>query len=79
MEVSVVFEDGIIVVDRIARHGFDLSGHDPNWRAIQWQGDHGWIEVNHGERVWLPNISTVQHFIDLHAAHMPQVEPLPLE
>jgi len=36
MEVSIVFEDGIIVVDRIARHGFDLPGHDPNWRAIQW-------------------------------------------
>jgi hypothetical protein len=76
MKVSVVFEDGVIVVDGIARHGFDLSGHDPNWSAIQWQGDHGWIAVHHGERVWLSGISPVQPFIYMFEAFVPQVEPL---
>lgn len=76
MEVSIVFEDGLIVVDRTARYGLDLSGHDPNWRAIQWRGDHGWIEVCHGERIWLSGIALVQPFIDLHAASEPQFEPL---
>jgi hypothetical protein len=79
MKISVVFEDGVIVVDGIARHGFDLSGHDPNWSAIQWQGDHGWIAVQHGERVWLSGISPVQPFIDLYDAFVPQVEPVPVE
>ena len=79
MKVSVVFEDGVIVVDGVARDGFDLAGHDPNWIAIQWQGDHGWIEVHHGERVWLANISTVQPFIGMHDALVLQVEPVPVE
>lgn len=79
MKVSVLFEDGVIVVDGVARQGFDLAGYDPNWSAIQWQGDYGWIEVHHGERGWLLKISTVQPLIALHAAYAPQVEPLPQE
>lgn len=67
MKVTVIFEDGVIVVDLVPKSEFVFEGIDPNWRVIQWQEDHGWIEVHHGERVWLSDISAVQPFIDLYA------------
>lgn len=74
MKVSVIFEDGVVVVDGVSRRGIDLQDADPNWHALQWLGDRGWIEVKHGDRIWLSNISSVQSFIDKHAA---AVEPIP--
>jgi hypothetical protein len=68
MKVSVVFEDGAIVVDKVAQTGFDLSSVDPNWRALQWADNRGWIEVHNGERIWLKDLATVQPFIDMHTA-----------
>lgn len=74
MKVSVIFEDGTIVVDRVSKSGFVFNDTDPNWRVIQWDENCGWIEVCSGERVWLADISTVQPFVDMYAA---QVEPEP--
>jgi len=65
MKVTVVFEDGVILVDKEAKSGFDLSGSDPNWRVIQWQDDHGWIEVHRGDRVWLNSQAAVQPYVDM--------------
>ena len=65
MKVTVVFEDGVILVDRQARSGFTLINADPNWRVIQWQDDHGWIEVHKGDRVWITDFSFVQPYVDL--------------
>jgi len=65
MNVTVVFEDGVIIIDNIAKNGFIFSGYDPNWRVIQWYSEYGWIEVYLGDRIWLDNISVVQPYIDM--------------
>ena len=74
MKVSVIFEDDTVVVDDVARNDINLQDTDPNWHALQWLEDRGWIEVKHGDRIWLSDISSVQTFIDMHAA---AVEPIP--
>jgi hypothetical protein len=74
MKVSVIFEDGVIVVDKVSCTGFTFSV-DPNWRALQWDGQRGWIEVHHGERVWLTDEADVQPYIDMHASWVPPPEP----
>lgn len=66
MVVTVIFEDDVILIDEEAKFGFDFSEIDPNWRVIQWYGDHGWIEVHRGDRIWLSSIDLVQPFIDLY-------------
>lgn len=68
MKVTVVFEDGVILVDRVPKSGFVFTDIDPNWRVIQWQDDRGWIEVHSGERLWLTDIAVVQPFIDMYNA-----------
>ena len=68
MKTTVVFEDSVIIVDGDARHGFVFSGVDPNWRALQWQGSNGWIEVHRGERIWLNDAMHVEPFLQMHAA-----------
>lgn len=83
MKVTIAFEDGVILVNRIAKTGFDLSGVDPNWRALQWDEDRGWIEVHRGDRIWLSDIGTVQPFIDMYNAQAaepgePDVSDVPL-
>lgn len=79
MKVSVSIEDGVIVVERSPKNGFDFSSVDPNWRAVQWQSDHGWIEVHRGERIWLDDIDLVQPFIDMYQAQVPPPAPDPVE
>lgn len=66
MRVSIIFEDGVIVLDQVARSGFNFSQVDPNWRALQWLGDEGWIEVHRGDRVWLSDTNVVQSFIEMY-------------
>lgn len=65
MKVTVIFEDGVILVDRQAKFGFTFPDADPNWRVIQWQDDHGWIEVHQGDRVWLDNDTLVQPYVEM--------------
>lgn len=65
MKVTVVFEDGVIVVDLVPKFGFIFEGIDPNWRVIQWRDDHGWIEVHKGDRVWITDFSLVKPYADL--------------
>ena len=65
MKVTVVFEDGVILVDRVSKSGFAFQGVDPNWRVIQWQDDHGWVEVHHGDRVWIVDFSFVEPYVAL--------------
>lgn len=75
MKLSISFEDGVIILDGVARHQISFS-EDPNWRTLQWNGEKGWIEVHHGERVWLTEVADVQKFIDMHAAAEPSDLPL---
>jgi hypothetical protein len=76
MKVSVIFEDGVIIVDNVPKSGFVFADIDPNWRVVQWQDVRGWIEVHHGDREWLTDVSVVQPFIDMHAA---RIDPEPGE
>lgn len=64
MKATVVFEDGVILVDENPKFNLQFS-QDPNWRVIQWQDDHGWIEVHQGDRLWLDTIDIVQPYIDM--------------
>lgn len=68
MQVTVVFEDGTIIVNGIAKWGFDLSSRNDNWRVIQWQNDHGWIEVFRGDRVWLNEPSILDEYVNMYNA-----------
>jgi hypothetical protein len=76
MKVTVVFEDGVILVDGEARHGFIFTDVEPNWRVIQWQNNKGWIEVHHGDRPWITDISIVQPYIDMWNEKKEQEESL---
>lgn len=62
MRVTVVFEEGKINVDGVAKFGFDLSSYDPNWRVLQWRGTSGWIELNQGGTEWLSDSELADSF-----------------
>lgn len=47
MRVTVIFPDATVYVDGEARH-VALPPHDANWRALQWSGDRGDVEVRVG-------------------------------
>lgn len=68
MKLSVNFEDSVVVCNGL---GFSaknrLQSPDANYRALQWMGENGWIEVYHGERIWLTSEADVQPYVDLHA------------
>jgi len=70
MKVSVIFEDGVIVVDRVSRAKFTFNV-DANWRALQWDNNRGWIEVTQGERIWITDLAAVQPYIDMYNAAVP--------
>ena len=78
MIVSVIFDDGAIVVDREARMGFDFSTVDSNWHALQWGGASGWIEVKQGDRIWLETDELVQPFVTMFNAAAPVAAPPPV-
>jgi hypothetical protein len=65
MKVTVVFEDNKILVDGEVKSGFDFTDIDKNWRVVQWNETHGWIEVHYGERIWLDNFSLVEPYLDM--------------
>lgn len=47
MRVTVIFDDATVYVDGDARV-VQLPAHDANWRAIQWGGARGDVEVRVG-------------------------------
>ena len=66
MKLSVIFEDGTIVVDEVAiKAGDRLVAPDPNFRAVQWLGENGWVEVFQGDRIWLTNEADVVSYVTL--------------
>jgi hypothetical protein len=48
MKVTVIFSDSTVYVDGKARQVV-LPPYDPNMHAIQWDGEHGTVEVLVGE------------------------------
>lgn len=47
MRVTVIFDDGTVYVDEVARQ-VPLPAADPNWRALQWYGARGDVELREG-------------------------------
>jgi hypothetical protein len=44
MKVTIVKEDGLVIVNGIAQLGLDLSALDSSFRALQWGGESGDLE-----------------------------------
>jgi hypothetical protein len=66
MKLSVIFEDKMIVVDGVSLKVDErLVAPDPNFRAVQWLGENGWIEVFQGDRIWLTNEADVVSYVTL--------------
>jgi hypothetical protein len=73
MKLTVIFEDGSIIIDGEARAGFDLSGLPPEYRALQWDSEKGsgWIELAvAGEPISLSDPAAVDPFVALHQARL---------
>lgn len=47
MRVTVIPADATVYVDGVAR-SVSLPPHDANWRALQWDGERGDVEVRVG-------------------------------
>ena len=77
MKVTAIFEDGSIIIDGVAKSGFDFASIDTNWHALQWLGDVGWIEVKQGDRIWLDTDEKVQPFIAMYNADVPATSEAP--
>lgn len=45
MRLTIIPEDGLVVIDGKGYNKIDLSWIDPNYHAIQWYKDQGEIEV----------------------------------
>lgn len=70
MKATIIREDGLVGVDGVFRK-VDLSGMDPNIRAVQWKGETGHIEFESGPNRLVADIEPFQPFIDLWAAASP--------
>lgn len=44
MRVTIIPDDKTVIVDGEGIHGIDMTGVDPDIHAIQFYGDHGWVE-----------------------------------
>lgn len=45
MKMTIIPEDGVVVIDGKAYNKIDLSWIDPSYHAVQWYGDQGEIEI----------------------------------
>lgn len=77
MKVSVILEDNTIVVDGIAFELQNMPTYDPNWRAIQWMDEKGWIEQHRGGSLYIDSLEYVQPFIDAHSAELKRLADIP--
>lgn len=62
MRVTVIFSDSTVYVDGEARHVV-MPTHDPNFRAIQWYGEHGDVEVCVGAAFAINDPAIVEPFV----------------
>lgn len=62
MRVTVIFPDAAVYVDGEARQ-VALPAHDPNWRALQWSGERGDVEVRVGAAFSINDRAIVEPFV----------------
>ncbi|MEY4103790.1 MAG: hypothetical protein RLZZ217_922 [Planctomycetota bacterium] len=70
MRVTVIFPDATVYVDGEARQ-VALPAHDPNWRALQWHGDRGDVEVRVGAAFAINDSAIVEPFVAAWRAAVP--------
>lgn len=76
MRVTVIFPDSTVYVDGDARR-VTMPPCDANWRAIQWYGDRGDVEVSVGAAFAINDFSDVAPFVDAWTAAAPPPVPPP--
>lgn len=74
MRVTVIFPDATVYVDGDARR-VTMPRCDPNWRAIQWYGDRGDVEVSVGAAFAIDDFSVVVPFVAAWEAAAPPAPP----
>jgi hypothetical protein len=62
MRVTVIFDDSTVYVDGAARR-VELPPHDANWRALQWHGEFGDVEVRIGAAYLVTDAAIVEPFV----------------
>lgn len=70
MRLTVIFPDATVYVDGVARH-VEMPPHDANWRAIQWDGDLGDVEVRVGAGFSIDHFDIVAPFVAAWTAAAP--------
>jgi hypothetical protein len=70
MRVTAIFPDATIYVDGVARR-VEMPPHDDNWRAIQWDGERGDVEVIIGAGVSFDDPAIVEPFVAAWTAAAP--------
>ena len=73
MRVTVIFSDNTVYVDGVARV-VEMPPHDANWHAIQWDGEHGDVEVSVGAGFVTDDPSVVAPFLAAWETAAPQVQ-----
>lgn len=77
MRVTVIFDDSTVYVDGAARR-VELPPHDANWRALQWHGEFGDVEVRVGAAYMVTDATIVDPFVAAwEAAAPPPAPPVP--
>lgn len=74
MKVTVIFADRTVYVDGVHRQVV-LPAFDPNWRALQWSGDEGNIEVYRGDGIYLANPALLAPFLKAWEDAAPKPSP----
>jgi hypothetical protein len=64
MKLTIVREDGYVAVDGVGYSDLDISKVNPDIHAVQFNGDHGWIEYvdSNGDKPANEPISDIERF-----------------
>jgi hypothetical protein len=62
MRVTVIFDDANVYVGSVARN-VTMPAHDENWRAIQWCGAEGTVEVRVGSAFHISDPALIAPFV----------------
>jgi hypothetical protein len=76
MRVTVIFPDNAVYVDGVARV-VQMPPHDPNWHALQWDGQRGDVEVRVGAGFSVDDPAVVAPFVAAWEAAAPPAPPAP--
>lgn len=64
MIVTIIREDNCVLVDRENVGPIDCSALPSFVRAVQWDGEQGWLEVTEGPNIRIVDFSPYQFLVD---------------